>query len=189
MNMHLGKQFKSNRFDKPNIDKTNHIKDRKSFGFGEDIFDFDDALKSVNISCLEFTNYFHDRKDVKFKFVKKEYNRLLNQRVNLDDEYEMKIVNTEDGFNGLKLKMIYSDTLGKEVRDFPLMYKLKNLANNELQFYVKNENSKYKVCFIDIFHLAIPTKQQNTKAMYEVNSCNTYGLDHLREEKKIKVLN
>lgn len=186
--MHLGKQFNSNRFKKPNIDKTNYIKDRKSFGFGEDIFDFDDALKSVDISCLEFTNFFHDRKDVKYKFVKKEYNRLLNQQIDLDTEYEMKLVNTEDGFNRLKLEMIYSDTLGKEVRAFPLMYKLKNLSNEELQFYVKNENGKYKVCFIDIFHLAIPTKYQDTKAIYEINSCNRYGLEHLKEE-KLKVTN
>ena len=69
------------------------------------------------------------------------------------------------------------------------MYKLKNLTNNELQFYVRNENSKYKVCFIDIFHLAIPTKHQNTKAMYEVYSCNSYGLEHLKTEEQLKVTN
>lgn len=184
--MHLGKQFKSNRFTKPSIDRNNYIKDRKSFGFGDDIFDFDDALKSVDISFLEFTNYFHDKRDVKYKFVKKEYNKLLNQQSDLDTEYELKVVNTEDGFNELKLKMIYSQTLGKEIREFPRMYKLKNLTNEELQFYVKCDNNIYKVCFIDIFHLAIPTKYQDTKAMYEVNSCNCYGLEHLKDDINVK---
>ena len=41
------------------------------------------------------------------------------------------------------------------------------MDNQELQFYVKQEKKKYKVCFIDIYHLAIPTKTQNTKQIFK----------------------
>lgn len=180
--MHLEKQFKSNEFKKRiKIDKTNHISERRSLGFSEDKFDFSEALKSINLSYLEFTNFFPNKKDVKFKFFRIEYNRLLNCIANLDDEYEMKVVNTEDGFNELKLKMIYSDTCGKEIREFPLMYKLKNLRNEEIQFYVISKDEIYKVCFIDIYHLAIPTKEQDATTKYIINSGNRYGLDNLKD--------
>lgn len=37
----------------------------------------------------------------------------------------------------------------------------------KLQFYVKKEEKKSKVCFIDIYHLEIPTKTQNTKQIFK----------------------
>lgn len=178
--MHLGKQFSSNKFNSNTIDKSNHISNRKSLGFGDDEFDFDDALKSVNISCLEFTNYFDNSKDPMLKFTKKEYKRLLYGKVNLDEEYEMKLVNVEYLFNELKIKKIYSDTLGKEIKKLPLIYKLRNEQNKELQFYVTALNKKFKVCFIDIYHLAIPTKVQNTKAIYESHCHKNYCLSNLK---------
>lgn len=179
--MHLEKQFSSNRFKrKIEIDKTNHVGERRSLGFGDDKFDFSDALKSVNINYLEFTNFFSRRKDSKFKFVKTEYLKLSNGTANLDETYEMKLVNTEDNFNEIKLSFIYSETLGKPINVFPLMYKLKNLKDKQVQFYIISDNNKFKVCFIDIYHLAIPTKKQNTKEEYNSKSYNGYGLENLK---------
>lgn len=181
MNMHLGKRFNNNnKFNRIEIDKSNHIKERKSLGFGEDKFNFDDALKSTNIPYLEFTNYFGGSKDPMLKFTKKEYKKLLCGNVDLDSEYEMKLVNVEYGFNELKIKKIYSDTLGKTVRDLPLIYKLRNEQNKELQFYVTSTNGSFKVCFIDIYHLVIPTKEQNTKEIYEKHSWKSYCLSNLK---------
>lgn len=78
---------------------------------------------------------------------------MKEQQVNLDEEYEMKFVNLDNKFNELKIK-----TINKRIKNLLRLYKLKNLDNQELQFYVKQEEKKYKVCFIDIYHLAIPTK-------------------------------
>ena len=78
---------------------------------------------------------------------------MKEQKVNLDEEYEMKFVNLDNKFNELKIK-----TINKRIKNLLRLYKLKNLDNQELQFYVKQEEKKYKVCFIDIYHLAIPTK-------------------------------
>lgn len=179
--MPLENRFKANRFNKRiEIDKTNRIGERKSLGFGDDKFDFGSALKSVDIDYLEFINYFPRRKDSKFKFVKSEYLKLLNGTANLDERYEMKLVNVEDGFNEVKITLIYSKTLEKNIEHLPLMYKLKNLEDKQLQFYVINENNSFKVCFIDIYHLAIPTKKQNTKDEYNAYCLNRYGLENLR---------
>ena len=115
--MPLENRFKANRFNKRiEIDKTNRIGERKSLGFGDDKFDFGGALKSVDIDYLEFINYFPRKKDSKFKFVKSEYLKLLNGTANLDERYEMKLVNVEDGFNEVKITLIYSKTLEKEYR-------------------------------------------------------------------------
>lgn len=158
--------FKKNRFKNIKIDKTNYIKDRKILGFSDE-FDFSECFHSVSIDFLEFTNYFNSVKSQRFKFVKRECIRLKEQQVNLDEKYEMKIVNLDDNFNELKIKTIYSKTINKRIEKLPMLYKLKNLDNQELQFYVKEEEKKYKVCFIDIYHLAIPTKTQNTKQIFK----------------------
>lgn len=78
---------------------------------------------------------------------------MKEQQVNLDEEYEMKFVNLDNKFNELKIK-----TINKRIKNLLRLYKLKNLDHQKLQFYVKQEEKKYKVCFIDIYHLAIPTK-------------------------------
>ena len=92
---------------------------------------------------------------------------MKEQQVNLDEEYEMKFVNLDNKFNELKIKTIYSKTINKRIKNLLILYKLKNLDHQKLQFYVKQEEKKYKVCFIDIYHLAIPTKTQNTKQIFK----------------------
>lgn len=87
---------------------------------------------------------------------------MKEQQVNLDEEYEMKFVNLDNKFNELKIK-----TINKRIKNLLRLYKLKNLDHQKLQFYVKQEEKKYKVCFIDIYHLAIPTKTQNTKQIFK----------------------
>jgi hypothetical protein len=181
--MHFDKQLNNNnRFKKIQIDKTNYINERKSLGFGEDEFDFSKALKSINIKPLEFTNYFKGKKDVLYKYVRKEYKKLINKIANLDEEYEMKLVNVDDNFNDIKIKKLYSDTHNIKIHTLPLMYKLKNLNNPNLQFYVVNEKNIFKVCFIDIYHLALPTKDEDTKTKYELNENNNYCLSNLNDK-------
>ena len=87
---------------------------------------------------------------------------MKEQQVNLDEEYEMKFVNLDNKFNELKIK-----TINKRIKNLLRLYKLKNLDHQKLQFYVKQEEKKSKVCFIDIYHLAIPTKTQNTKQIFK----------------------
>ncbi len=177
--MHLDQRFKKNRLKTIRIDKTNHVKNRKTFGFGEDIFDFSESLRSIDIEELNFINYFSGPRSVMFKFVKKEYKKLLHLKTDLDNEYEMKVVNVEHEFNKNKLTIIYSKTIEQEIEEIPLMYKLKNLINPNLQLYVICVNGVFKVCFIDIYHLAIPTKEQNVKEIYLENCNNRYDLSNL----------
>lgn len=173
--------FNHNRFNKKiEIDKTNHIKNRKSLGFGDDKFIFDNALKSIDISYLEFVNYFSSNKDMMYKFTKKEYKRLLFGMVNLDEEYEMKAVNVEYGFNEFKIKTLWEKTLGKNIDILPVMFKLKCWENENLQFYVVSKDNCFNVCFIDIYHLGIPTKEQDTKSIYNEHRGKQYGLDNLK---------
>lgn len=173
--------FNHNHFNKNiKIDKTNHIQNRKSLGFGDDKFNFDDALKSIDIPYLEFVNFFINNKEALFKFTKKEYKKLLFGNVNLDEEYEMKIVNVEYGFNEFKIQTIWEKTQEKKIEVLPIIYKLKCLGNENLQFYVTSENNCFKVCFIDIYHLGIPTKMQDTKTIYNKHKGKKYGLDKLK---------
>ena len=89
------KLFEKNRFKNIKIDKTNYIKDRKILGFSDE-FDFSECFHSVSIDFLEFTNYFNNVKSQRFKFVKRECISLKEQKVNLDEEYEMKFVNLDN---------------------------------------------------------------------------------------------
>lgn len=155
-----------NRFNKLNIDKTNHIKRRRILGFTDDEFDFSYSLSSVSIEALEFTNFFPSRKGSLFEFVQKKCKELKYGNVDLDNEYEMKFVNVEDTFVKLKIKTIYEKTQNIKINELPRMYKLKNLINAELQFYVMLCDKRFKVCFIDIYHLAIPVRGQNTKSKF-----------------------
>ncbi len=176
------KNKKNQRFYNTTIDKTDYINNRKSLGFGEDDFDFSKALYSVNIKSLEFTNYFRSKKEPMFKYVKSEYKKLLSHRADLDDEYEMKLVNVDDKFNEIKITKIFTETHQIKLLKLPLIYKLKNKINPNLQFFVMSENSIFKVCFIDIYHLAIPTKEQDAKSKYLENENNEISLEELGTE-------
>ena len=177
-----GKHFNSNRFKKNKIDLTNHIKDRKSFGFGSDKFDFSNSLKSINIKHLKFTNYFKSRKDVMFRYTRGEYKKLINNKADLDNDYEMKIVNIDEKDNELKIKELYEKTQNIKLHKFPMMYKLKNWINPNFQLYVINENKTFKVCFIDIYHLAIPTNVEDVDMKYDLNKNNNYCLSNLEDK-------
>lgn len=179
--MQLSSSFRtSSRFKKTKIDKTNHINERKALGFYEDKFDFENALFSINIELFEFTNYFRSKKEPMFKYVKSEYKRLMYGKSNLDEEYDMKLVNVDDTFNEMKIKKLYADTHSIKINALPLMYKLKNKQNPNLQFFVIMEDNIFKVCFIDIYHLAIPTKEQDAKSKYEENRNNKISLEELK---------
>lgn len=155
-----------NRFKKITIDKTNHINNRHILGFGDDSFDFSEALTSISVEVLEFVNFFPSKNDSRFKFVQRKCKELKYGNADLDNEYEMKYVNVEDNFVKLKIKTIYEQTSGKRIYKLPKIYKLKNLINKELQFYVISYDKHFKVCFIDIYHLAIPTSTQDTKSIF-----------------------
>ncbi len=187
MNTHLGKQFKSNNIiSNRSNKKNNHIADRSILDFGDDKFNFDDALKSVNIPIWSFTNYFKNRKDVMFKFTKREYSKLLNGTADLDNEYEFKTLEFNGSINLQKYLDIYSETIGYTITQLPIIYRFKNINNANLQFYVSSENKKIKVIFIDIYHLGILANDSETGKSsfenYEQNKNNNYCLSNLKQQ-------
>lgn len=124
-------------------------------------FDFSACKKSSKFPEEKFTNFFKNRKEL-FKYVRKEHYRFLNKEFNLQDglleEYEIK------HFGGNRMKLlskIISDNANKKIGRLPIIYRLCNIYNPELQFYYYEATENvYRIVAIDLFHLLMPANDK-----------------------------
>ena len=124
-------------------------------------FDLSACKKSSKFETYNFTNYFKNRKEL-YKFVKKEYSKFLYNRFgsnnDLLEEYEIK------HFGGKRkklLKKIMEDNLNRKIINLPIVFRLCNRQNKELQFYYYEANKNvYRIVAIDIFHLLMPANDK-----------------------------
>ncbi len=170
--------------------KTNNS--RNMFGSPTCKIDFGESLKSVNIEMCMFTNYFANKK-IFYKFVKKNINDIVNNRISLVDSnfFETKLVNIDnDFFLELKIENILKLTTEKKVRTIPTLYKFKELNNKELQYYVeKIDVDNFVVRFIDLYHLVIPAPdyergetREHSKEKYELHKNDKINLSEIKKE-------
>ena len=138
-------------------------------------FDLSACTKSSNFEEYNFTNYFKNRKEL-YKFVKKEYNKFLNNRFDLNDglleEYEIK------HFGGKRMKLlskIIEDNINKKIGRLPIVFRLCNRYNKELQFYYYEASKNvYRIVAIDIFHLLM-TANDNERSDIKNDGINKYN--------------
>jgi len=152
---------------------------------------FGNAMKSVNIDVLNFTNYLVKGSPL-VKFVRKQYMDLENQRVDINDQkkYIPTIVNFNNPFLTFKLTTIIEKTRRIKVDKLPqIVYKYKCKENPEFQIYVANNtNNEYEVLAIDLYHLIIPapdiTKKEtseHSKEKYETFKLANYDLSEIKK--------
>lgn len=59
------------------------------------------------------------------------------------------------------LLKILSDNLNKKVKRLPIIYRLYNISNPDLQFYYYEANEKvYRIVAVDLFHLLMPANDK-----------------------------
>ena len=173
--------------------KTNNS--RNMFGSTTCKIDFGESLKSVNIEMYSFTNYFANKK-IFYKFVKKNINDIVNDRISLVDSnlFETKLVNIDnDFFLKLKIENILGLMSEKKIRVIPTLYKFKELNNKELQYYVeKIDVDNFIVRFIDLYHLVIPAPdyekgetEEHSKEKYESHKNDDFNLSEIKKELKL----
>ena len=136
-------------------------------------FDLSACKKSSKFEDYNFTNYFKNRKEL-YKFVKKEYNKFLYNRFDngLLEEYEIK------HFGGKRMKLlkkIMKDNLNKKIDELPIIFRLCNIYNKEVQFYYYETNKNvYRIVGIDIFHLLMPAND-NERSDIKNDGINKYN--------------
>ncbi len=151
---------------------------------------FDFAMKSVNFPSLNFTNFFV-KKSPLIKFVRGEYIRLVDNKINLDDHtlYAPALVTyNNDPLLKLKLITIIEKTRNIKVDRLPIIYKFKNKENPEVQIYVANDiTNNYEVLAIDLYHLLIPAPDksrgetvEHSKEKYEKYKLADYNLSEIK---------
>lgn len=154
--------FDTNLFDFDLLDNNYH-------------FDFSACKKSSNIAEDNFTNYFKNRKEL-YKYVKREYLRFRNNDFDLNDglleEYELK------HFGGKRMKVlakILMDNSNKKIGKLPIIYRLCNKNNKEIQFYYYEANPNvYRIVAIDIFHLLMPANDSE-RTDFKNDGINKYN--------------
>lgn len=131
-------------------------------------FDFSACKKSSKFPEDNFTNFFKNRKEL-YKYVKKEHYKFSNMVFDSQDgileEYEIK------NFGGKRMKLltkIISDNMDKKVERLPIIYRLCNKFNKELQFYYYEASEHvYRIVAVDLFHLLMPA---NDKERHDVKN-------------------
>lgn len=170
-----------------NILKNNIVKNRYNrFGniFNEtytkeepfDTLDFNNSLKSINVDNLYFTNFFTSNITIKYNNYRELYKKYLNN-INIFNDLLAgdEINNTNQNMLERLCDILSIANNNEKITIFDLVknirkYKLKK--DNEMQLYIKKEDSNLYVYLIDIYHLAIPAINKKTgkndyKKIYE----------------------
>lgn len=153
-------------------------------------FDFNNNIKSDNIEELFFTNY--TSSNICNKYIKLE--EICVKIANNNNEWSKAFVADEIEIkNDLpKLNRIYEIMKivnSKEINREDIILKFKNTEDQEIQFYIKQEDGKLKLYLIDIYHLGIEAKNKRTgrtdmKGMYKARKKCSY--DIIKINKKIQ---
>ena len=187
MNMQQGNVFNKNKFtSKKIINRGNSFK-KNFFDCSHEEIEIDEALKSVNLPSHMFCNFFKGKKDFMFKFVKKQYKAMSGEKYNILDYFELKNVEFKANLSEKKINDIVVSTYGQQIQ-FETLYRFKSTANPAFQLYVNKENNhKYKVIIVDLYHLVIPAidkfkdrKTVELKKDYEAVKNYDYCLSNLK---------
>lgn len=155
--------------------------------------DFSDALESVDIPDIYFNNYLESRKSPMTKYFKSQYKRMLNsENYNLLEDYEIKPVKGNSNYK--KISKIVKKTSGNHYDYSELFFRLKNINrktnfyNPGLQFYYILQDDKYKIIFIDLYHMVIPAHNRdypgapkNPMENYDRHKNGSYNLSNFKE--------
>ena len=137
-------------------------------------FDLSACKKSSKFEEDKFTNYLKNRKEL-YRYIKKEYHRFLKNDFDLQDglleEYEIK------HFGGKRMRLlskIIKDNTNKRIGKLPIIYRLCNRNNKEIQFYYYEANKNvYRIVAIDLFHLLMPAND-NERSNFKNDGVNKY---------------
>lgn len=130
-------------------------KEKNIFGKSNPNVIFNDRIKSVNIPKCNFTNYLHGKKSPLTKTLNQLNNRIKNNYVNYDVEFEIKKIDriNEEKY---KIKNILHKTYGNNSIDYNKFLRLKYRKNPEIQFFFLDDlNGNYEVIIVDIYHLVL----------------------------------
>lgn len=145
-------QLRVNRFNNPTF-----------ISEGYNSFDFNKNLKSVHLKDLEFTNYVSSKECKKYKDLQDiciRINRNKNELENLFIADELG--NDTSILKYERLLKILSAINDRQIDQEEVILKFKNIADNEIQFYIKNENGNFKLYMIDMYHIGIEAVNRKT---------------------------
>ena len=145
-------KFSVNRFNK----RINRFNNPKFVEERYNGFDFNNNLKSNHFPELYFTNFLSSNLSNKYLKLndictKIRFNNNEWVKMFVADEIEIKT----DIPKINRLYKIISLVNNKEINRNELILKFKNLEDQEIQFYIKNENGVLKLCLIDLYHLGM----------------------------------
>ena len=163
---------------------TNGLK-KNMFGEKNPNVFFNSNLKSTNLPKFHFTNYLDGKKAPMTSYLKKEKRRIINKRVNYDNEYEIKPIKTNN--EQKKIDSILKSTLNMNSIPTSNIMRLKSVINPALQlFFLDDNKGNYEVIFIDIYHLVLPAPDKshketkaNPKKTYEEHKNSKYCLSNI----------
>lgn len=120
--------------------------------------DLDNAMKSFNFPELEFTNF---AKSVNYQVYKQlaELYRDYKSGKNILDKFEATELLPNDSVN--RLEEIIKRQFEWDFLDTKKIIKCKNVDDDRLQLFIRDDKNKYKVVLIDIHHLGIPSKYRS----------------------------
>ena len=152
-------------------------------------FDFNNNLKSDNLEDLEFTNFVSSNICKKYLILTNICQQISKNEKELDklfvaDEIDINV-------DIPKLNRIYdiiNIVNNKQISREKLILKFKYLKDQEIQFYINNDNGVLKLYLIDLYHIGIEATNKRTgrndrKGIY--NARKKYKFDIKEIQKKL----
>lgn len=125
------------------------------FGNEDLTISFKNGIKSVNLENYKFTNFLKSTDKDYIRIIRKEFNRLKNNNINILEEYNDKPIGMTDKISE-KLENVHYETYFYRIK-LPFLKRITKIHNERLQlyYYLKDDNS-IEIIFIDFYHLLIP---------------------------------
>ncbi len=171
-NLNINKRI--NRFNNPYFEKEKYEE-----------FDFNNNMKSDNFKELKFTNYTTSDKCNKYHKLQEICNKIINNIEEWDKLFIADEININKDIPKLdRIYAILCKVNGRKINRKELILKFKNLEDNEIQFFVKNEKGILKLYLVDIYHLAIEAYNKKSRRIdlngkYKAMSKASYCISNL----------
>ena len=175
------KKFNVNRFKKRVNRFNNPIFVEEKYKW----FDFNDNLKSNHFPELHFTNFLSSNlcnKYVKLEDICTKIKLNNNEWIKMFVSDEIEIKTDIPKIN--RLYKIMSLVNNKDINRDELILKFKNLEDQEIQFYIKNENGILKLYLLDLYHLGIEAENKkihkaDIKSIYKARRKCNYDISNI----------
>ena len=126
-------------------------------------FDFNNNLKSVHLKDLEFTNYVSSKECKKYKDLQNICTRINHNKNELENLFIAdELENNTSVLKYERLLKILSAINNRQITQNEIILKFKNIVDNEIQFYIKNENGTFKLYMVDMYHIGIEAVNRKT---------------------------